>query len=141
MFSITHMTHLTKPDVADFTVLFSNIRGVRSKMASLKSNINVIKPDVVCLNEHGITGRNKLVIDNFLSFTRNRQDKKMGGVSTSVHEEGSNSVLKVAEGTENDEFIITRHSQFSTPINIINVYGETESRCSEGEVKVVGTGF
>ena len=59
----------------------------------------------------------------------------MGGVSTSVHDVESKHVLKVAEGTENDEFIITRHSQFKTPINIINVYGETESRCSENEVK------
>ena len=36
--------------------------------------------------------------------------------------------MKVRDGVDKDEFIITRHSQFRIPINIINVYGETESR-------------
>ena len=36
----------------------------------------------------------------------------------------------VNEGKDRNEFIITRHSQFVKPINIINVYGDVESRTS-----------
>ena len=49
----------------------------------------------------------------------------MGGVATSVIDDDVPSVLKVSEG---EEFIITRHSQFQKPINIINIYGNIESR-------------
>ena len=104
-------------------------------MASLNSNISLVSPSVVCLNEHGLTGRNKLVIDKYHSFTRNRKDKRMGGVATAVKEEDSKDVIKIAEGADDDEFIITRHSQFLVPINIMNIYGETESRCTENEIK------
>ena len=34
----------------------------------------------------------------------------------------------MSEGEDSNEYLITRHSQFVTPINIINVYGEQENR-------------
>ena len=37
-------------------------------------------------------------------------------------------------GVENNEFIITRHSQFSTAINVINIYGNQECRSSREEI-------
>ena len=43
--------------------------------------------------------------------------------------------MKVKDGTDDDEFIITRHSQFNIPINIINIYGEVESRTKKNEVE------
>ena len=45
-----------------------------------------------------------------------------------------NYALKVAVGKEEDEYLITRHSQFKTPINVINVYGESETRASASEI-------
>ena len=49
----------------------------------------------------------------------------MGGVATCVKNSESHNVLKVTEGKE---YIITRHSEFITPINVINIYGNVESR-------------
>ena len=43
--------------------------------------------------------------------------------------------MKVAEGSAENEFIVTRHSQFDTPINIINVYGDQENRTSGDVIK------
>ena len=59
----------------------------------------------------------------------------MGGIATCIaNKEMANTVvMKYGEG--DDEFIITRHSQFSVPINIINVYGEQESRVGNDEVE------
>ena len=43
--------------------------------------------------------------------------------------------LKVAEGKSSNEYIITRHSEFLTPINVINVYGEQENRNSASSIE------
>ena len=34
-----------------------------------------------------------------------------------------------------DEYIITRHSKFQKPINVINCYGEIESRSSKNDIE------
>ena len=43
--------------------------------------------------------------------------------------------LKVTEGTNDEEILVTRHSQFQTPINIVNVYGEQECRTSKEKLE------
>ena len=52
----------------------------------------------------------------------------MGGIATAIRNDEKQFCLKVEEGEDNDEFIITRHGQFLKPINICNVYGEQEGR-------------
>ena len=59
----------------------------------------------------------------------------MGGISTSIRKDESQFCLKVEEGEDQDEFIITRHGQFLRPINICNVYGEQEGRNSNIEIE------
>ena len=54
----------------------------------------------------------------------------MGGVATLIKSEDAESSLKVMNGVDGNEFLITRHSQFKVPINIINIYGDVESRTS-----------
>ena len=40
--------------------------------------------------------------------------------------------LKVNEGSDNLEMLITRHSQFATAVNVMNIYGMVETRsCKE----------
>ena len=58
----------------------------------------------------------------------------MGGVATAVANDDCDDVLKVSEGKETNEYIITRHSQFQRPVNIINIYGDVESRTSVDEI-------
>ena len=50
----------------------------------------------------------------------------------SCHKE---SFMKIKEGDNDDEYLITRHSNFKTPLNLINVYGEQESRVSATDVQ------
>ena len=52
----------------------------------------------------------------------------MGGVAVLVKECDSDSVIKAAEGSDDNEYLVTRHSQFTIPINVITLYGEQESR-------------
>ena len=43
--------------------------------------------------------------------------------------------MKVAEGENDEEFIITKHTQFEPPINVINIYGQQECRSSKEDIK------
>ena len=45
------------------------------------------------------------------------------------------SAVKVMEGKEDDELLITMLEHTTPPINIVNVYGEIESRAKNEEIK------
>ena len=109
----------------------SNIRGFDFKVVSLKSILNNIQPNVAVLNEINMKGNRKLKMEGFTSYNRNRQFANMGGVATCIDNKEASNVLKVAEGADDDEYVITRHGQFRTPINIVYVYGEIESRSTK----------
>ena len=47
-----------------------------------------------------------------MTYTRNRVDKHAGGISTSVAIEDAGNSVRVDEGKKDNEFILTRHSQF-----------------------------
>ena len=94
-----------------------------------------MKPDVVNLNETNVKGRNKVSHKGFHSFCRNRKETKhMGGVSTAVINDLKPFAVKVKEGDEDDKFLITRLEHVTPPINIVNIYGEIESRSKNEEV-------
>ena len=59
----------------------------------------------------------------------------MGGVATAVIEDEKASTIKIMEGENKDEFIVSRHGQFQRPVNVINYYGEQESRTEKSEVE------
>lgn len=59
----------------------------------------------------------------------------MGGVSISVKNSEYKDTVKIKEGLNDDEFLVTRHSQFKIPMNIIAVYGEQECRCPKKDIE------
>ena len=74
-------------------------------------------------------------MEGFTCFNRNRQNAAMGGVATCIDNKEASNALKVTEGSDDDEFVITRHGQFRTPINVVNIYGEIELRATRNEIK------
>ena len=56
-------------------------------------------------------------------FPRNRTCEDGGGIATCIVENERLHTLKLVEGDADLEMVITRHGQFQTPINIINLYG------------------
>ena len=114
--------------------MHSNCRGIKSKLQSINHIVNdLIVPDIVSLNEHWVSGRNKVNIYNYHSFTKKRENKRMGGVSLSVPKDNLHSYLKIKEGEGSDEYIIVRNRKYTPPLNIITLYGELESRSSKEE--------
>ena len=75
-------------NITDVRILHSNIRGYKSKKESLDDIVIKLKPlDVICLNKTGLKGSNKVKLDGFFSLCKNRVDKAMVVVSTSVGKE------------------------------------------------------
>ena len=117
------------------TLFHLNIRGFNSKRQALENIAQKLSPSIITLNETALSYKKKPKLNNYISFQRNRSEKSMGGVCTLVKSEFKDKFIKVTEGDNDDEFLITRHSNFVKPLNIINIYGEQESRCSKEEVE------
>ena len=109
-------------------LLHTNIRGFASKKISLDAIINNIKPSVVTINETKAKSKNNVKIRGFSCFSLNRNCEEGGGVATCVNNAERFNALKIHEGSKGKEMLVTRHSQFQNPINIINIYGLVESR-------------
>ena len=111
-----------------FTILHSNIRGYSSKSVALGAILNAKKPTVLTLNATMLVNNKELKIKGRYCFTSNRLCSGGGGIATCIRKSDKSSTLIVFKGEDDLELIISRHSQFSTPINIFNIYGAVESR-------------
>ena len=88
------------------------------------------------INEVGLRKDKRVSLQGYNCYTRNRKtNEKMGGVATAVIDDEKTTTLKMIEGENKDEFIVTRHGQFQRAINIINYYGEQESRTDKIEIE------
>ena len=119
----------------NWNILLTNIRGYQSKALSLNSIVNTVKPSVVVVNETMCVNNQRVEIPGFTSFTANRVNGLGGGIATCVNDKESMHTLKVFNESKEFELMVTRHSQFKTPINIINIYGAIESRSCKEEIK------
>ena len=119
-----------KVNVSDrcFTLMHSNIRGFDSKVVSLNSILGVIKPDVLTINETFLKNNRNIKIPGYECFNLNRNDIDGGGVATCVSNKDKSNTLNIFKGDIKTEILVTRHSQFERPINVINFYGKVESR-------------
>ena len=78
-----------------------------------------------------ITKRNKVNIEGYITFSKNRMNKIMGGVSISTKKAEAQHVVKIKEGENDDEFIVVRHEKYEPAINVMTIYGEQENRTSK----------
>ena len=104
----------------EWKLLHNNIRGFDSKALSLNAIVKALDPSLIFLNETHLKNNRQLQLPGYHCFTRNRICEDGGGIATCVRENERLHTLKLTEGDDDLEMIVTRHSQFQTPINIIN---------------------
>lgn len=83
--------------------LYSNANGIKSKMSSLKSAVECNGSHIVAITETKISTGNPPKLDNFTWNTKNRANKKGGGVAIAVR----NDIV-----------------QYSSPVGNIEVYNQ-----------------
>ena len=115
-------------------IIQSNCDGLRSKKESVKEILEVEAPDVLLLNDTALKGNRKVKIPKYFSFTKNREKAK-GGVATVVKDNLKNNTIKVDEGRDGDEYIITRYDHVKPAMNIVNIYGKQEGRSTKENIK------
>ena len=135
---------ITRRKMTNVSVVLTNCKGYGSKIESIKRDIIENRsPDVLLLNETLMRGERKIKMKNYVSFCKNRSVEKEkgrkeggigGGVATLVADHLKSGLTKVGEGRDGDEYIITRLGQTQPAINIVNFYGENESRAGERKV-------
>ena len=76
------------------------------------------------LNETHLQAKIKVKLPGYISFSRNKTERASLGILTSVKEADSSNCVRVDEVKADNEFILTRHDQFETPVNILNLYGQ-----------------
>ena len=118
----------------DIKIIHSNVDGYTSKKESINEIVEKEKPDIMTLNDTNLKGKLKVKIPNYFSYNKTR-DKNKGGVSTVVANHLKHSTMKVTEGKEDDEYIVTRFENTVPALNIINIYGTQESRTNDGEIE------
>ena len=91
-------------------------------------------PDVLVLNDTALKGNREVKIAHHFSYTKNWEKNKRG-VATVVANYLKPNTVKVGEGTEGDEYIITRFDHTIPAINLINIYGDQEGRTPADEIE------
>ena len=119
----------------EWSLYLTNIRNLDTKQSSLEAILANKVYSLVIVNETHFQSGRKVQLPGYITYTRNRSDKNAGGISTSVKDIDAPSSVRVEEGRDENEYIVTRHSQFEPPINVINVYGQQEARMSKESVE------
>ena len=120
-------------DKVDLKILHSNCDGYTSKKESIEDIIKERETDVLLLNETALKGKRKIRMRNYFSFCKNRVKAK-GGVATVVSNYLRPYTVRVCEGKEQDEYIITRLDHVIPAVNIVNIYGQQESRTDREQI-------
>ena len=123
-----------KNNSVELKIIHSNTDGYKSQKESINEIAANEKPDIWTLNDTNLKGNLKVKVPGYFSYNINR-DKNKGGVATVIANHLVQNTMKVAEGTNEDEYIITRMDNTIPPINIINIYGSQESRSSNDEIE------
>lgn len=115
-------------------ILYSNPRGIRSKLHSLQTIANVIKPGLIILVETHLVGKNTIKIEGYdRIITRNRKSK--GGGLLIALKDTVDAKMVVLDVNENHEQMWIQLSGPDAKFNIGIAYGLHETRCTKQELE------
>jgi hypothetical protein len=77
--------HRNPPD--KLTILQHNVRGWKTNKAALTNIYNNINPDIILINEHGITTDERLKIFNYNVHTNNKTNRRSHGTAIAIRQD------------------------------------------------------
>ena len=123
-----------KSKTVEMKFIQTNCDGYTSKQESFDDIVKDENPDVMVINDTALKGNRKVKIPYYFSYNKNREKSK-GGVATVIANYLKPNTVKVAEGKNDDEYIITRFDNTIPAINLINIYGEQEGNSSKDDIE------
>ena len=114
-----NVKHATSSDM--WSLYHVNVNNLDSRYLSLKSILANNKYSVVTINETHLQSQRKVELPDYLTYSTNRVERNAGGIATAVEMSDAANCVRVEVGTDNNEYIVTRHDQFEVPINVINM--------------------
>lgn len=116
-------------------VMYANVRGLKSKKASMIDILEEVKPDVVLLCETQLKSNVGMRFQGYLFFGRSRLEKSGGGVAILVKEELKN-IFSVHTSERNIEILwVSATRTDKKPIYFGVYYGRQESRVNKEEIE------
>ena len=114
-----------KNDVINFSLMGSNSNGLKAKLDSLKSNINIFgNPSCITIQETKLRKSGNIQIPGYQVFQLNRNGSLGGGLLSAV-DVGLNPVL-VAAGDDEIELLVVQVKIGHLNVRIFNAYGPQE---------------
>ena len=121
-----------KTKLRKFKLMYLNIRGLKSKLESLKELVEAESPTLLCLAETHLKKADGLVLDGYEIFRNDREDKDGGSLLLAVKRELSSITIEVGKEKVNGEtlwiLINNKHRQWGTAIRVGLIYAPQESR-------------
>ena len=121
-------------NTVNIKIIQTNMDGYTTKQESLREIAKDESPDIITINDTALKGKMKVKVPDFFSYSKNREKNK-GGVATVIAEHLKPNTVKVGEGKEGDEYIIIRFDVTNPAINVINIYGQQESKTENDEIE------
>ena len=111
-----------------FSIIGNNINGLKAKIDSLQSVVNIFSPSVICLQETKLRSKGIWKAKGFRTFERLRKGFG-GGLLTAIDEDLSPVLLSEGEGDL--EILVVQLTVGGRNMRIINCYGPQEDQALE----------
>ncbi len=118
----------------DLKFYSSNVRGLRSKIESVKNILSSEEYVVALFTEMQCSGTSNIKISGYVNYFRNREERIKGGVSIYVRDKWANFCMKLESGTGDNEYMFLKIEAFDPTIVVCVFYGVIENRTPASKV-------
>ena len=120
--------------VDDIVVITGNVRGVKSKITSIKDVLNKKAVKICMMQETNLGPKDKIKLPSHVVYSKG-SEKQNSGVITAIHNSIKDITVKVKDSSDKyEEYNVVRLD--TTPgLTIINVYAGVEARKTKEQIR------
>ena len=96
----TRRSKKIKNALRKFTIVYQNIRGLKSKVDSVQELVDDCQPNLLCLVETHMQEKQEITITGYETIYRNDKTSNSGGILIAVKDTLKTITMKVKEKTE-----------------------------------------
>ena len=98
-------------------------------------SLKLIPPiKIIVINETHCSSNKPPKLKGFVTYSRERQVKRMGGVAVLIHKSLDDGAVKLDVGEGENEFVAVKVETFTPPLVVISYYGVQENQYSQEKV-------